>query len=79
MNEAAIEVIERHVPSLSTTDEIELDERRYNSDVDRYGQPAVDVADLALRTCSCGVGIDGFYAYVDHILGLLGKESHLAG
>lgn len=56
-----------HTPHVSDLNEILLDQRRYNSDVDRFGQPAVDVADLALRTCTCGRLIDGFYDYIDHL------------
>jgi hypothetical protein len=78
-NAEVIKTIHAHVPSLSDSDDRELDERRYNSDVDRYGQQAVDNADLALRTCSCGVHLDGFYQYVDHLTAVFGGESHIGG
>ena len=62
-----LEVLQDHIPSLTDDNDRELDERRFNIDFDRLGQPVVDNADLALRTCSCGKRIDGFYEYIDHL------------
>jgi hypothetical protein len=37
---------------------------------------AIDqAADLAIRTCSCGQRIDGFYEYVDHLISIFEKEA----
>jgi len=70
----AIEIITAHIPSMSEEDETEIV---------RLASAALfddgDVADLALRTCSCGAGIDGFYGYVDHLIAVFGGESHLGG
>jgi len=65
--EDAISIINEHIPSLTDEDDRRLDELRYNSDVDHFGQPRYENADLAIRTCACGVKIDGFYEYVDHL------------
>jgi hypothetical protein len=67
-------LLRQHIPSITDELELELEEKRFNSDVDRYGQPAVDVADLAVRICHCGVRIEGFYEYVDHLEEVLAKE-----
>jgi len=63
----AIEVIRQHIPSLSEQDERDINEAAWDG----------DAADLALRTCACGVRIDGFYAYVDHLIAVFGGESHI--
>lgn len=73
--EKAIAVIDQHIPYVSNKDELELNELRYSSDVDRFGQERVDAADLALRTCSCGVRVDGFYEYIDHLKDELRKAA----
>ena len=65
---SAIDVVKAHIPSLSDTDEAVIEEMRWNSNVDRFGQPEYDVADLAIRTCHCGEHIGGFYEYADHLL-----------
>ena len=66
-NAAAIfasSVIDDHIPSLSDADDAEID-----AILDRaMDDPEnADNADLAGRTCHCGVAIDGFYKYVDHL------------
>lgn len=66
-----ITTIKEHIPSLSDEDE----ELIYDNIID----PDRDAADLALRTCACGMKIDGYYAYVDHLITVFGGESHLAG
>ena len=55
-------LLDQHCANLTQTDEQEI-----------AGRVAVgsDVADLALRTCSCGRRIDGFYDYVDHLREML--------
>jgi hypothetical protein len=69
--EWVISVIDDHIPSLTDENDLEIDERRFNSDVDRFGQPRYENADLARRTCKCGVVVDGFYEYVDHLKEIL--------
>jgi len=66
-----LQVIKNHIPSISIEDDLALSELRYNSNTDRYGQMEVDVADLAIRHCHCGLTIDGYYEYVDHLKELL--------
>jgi hypothetical protein len=61
-----VETIKAHIPSLSDYDESELIDRAHSFDSE-----GDDVANLALRTCACGVRIDGFYEYVDHLISLL--------
>lgn len=63
----AIEIIEAHAPHMSDGNEQEIADRRWNSDTDRFGQQAFEEADLALRTCRCGIRIDGFDEYVFHL------------
>lgn len=48
-----------HATYLSASDESEIDIRV---------AVGADVADLALRTCLCGVRIDGFDAYHAHLV-----------
>jgi hypothetical protein len=62
---AAISIIDQHIPSLSDDDEADIDDlvTAYSIRLDE----AITVADLALRTCHCGKKIDGFYEYVDHL------------
>ena len=61
------QIIREHVPSIS-----DQDEKVMNSRFDRWDQNE-DWADYALRTCSCGVRIDGFYEYVDHLIEMVHK------
>ena len=63
------DLIRQHIPSLKDEDEDEIFSKvpgltRY----DRLGTPDTDVADLAIRTCGCGIRIDGFYEYTDHLI-----------
>jgi hypothetical protein len=62
---AAVAIIDQHIPSLTDQDDVEIDERigrlRFDPDDDSGNE------DLALRTCACGANIDGFYEYVDHL------------
>ncbi len=69
----AVQIIQAHIPSLTDANDLELDGLRFNSDVDRFGQPAVDNADLAIRTCACGERIDGYHEYVAHLIAMLEK------
>lgn len=69
----AIEVIDEHIPSLTDEDEDELRNRAHNAALLTAG--AVDLADCALRTCRCGIRIDGFYDYVDHLKEMIRKET----
>lgn len=70
------ETIKAHVPSLTNADEDAIEEIIPGI---LFGVPQRDVADLAIRTCSCGERIDGFYQYVDHLIAVFGGESHLGG
>ena len=67
----AIKVINAHVPSLS--------DKNWKEITGLLLDPESDCADLAIRTCACGARIDGFYQYVDHLVALLGGESHIGG
>jgi len=59
-----IKVIDQHIPSMSMSNEGEI-----NDLASRFGDvyEDCDAADLAIRTCHCGQKIDGFYEYVDHL------------
>jgi hypothetical protein len=76
----AIGIINAHVPSLTEANEEEI-----NNLVLAYVSPIAiredytDVADFCIRTCSCGMRIDGIYQYIDHLVALFGGESHLGG
>ena len=73
-SDVVIATIKEHVPSLSDVDETVIVQSAGNA---LFGDG--DVADLAVRTCSCGRGIDGFYEYVDHLIAVFGGESHIGG
>lgn len=73
--ERVVSTIKQHVPSLTDEDDDTIVARS----LWREDGEIADSADLAVRTCSCGVKIDGFYAYVDHLIEVFGGESHLAG
>ena len=55
------EIIKAHIPSI--TPRIE---REYDYPLDTDGEYIGDV-----RECACGVILDGFYEYVEHLLGLM--------
>lgn len=59
------EILNEHVPSLTAYDEVRINEQM-GRDLAEYGY--YDNGNLALRTCACGVMIDGFYEYHDHLL-----------
>ena len=75
MNEDAIALIKAHIPSLTDSDEAVIASRVG----DLVTLIDADIADLAVRTCACGERVDGFYEYVDHLIGLFGGESHYGG
>jgi hypothetical protein len=77
----AIDTINAHIPSLTDANDEEITERvaRFSSLIALDDSGYTDVADLALRTCACGVPIDGFYQYVDHLVAVFGGESHIGG
>jgi hypothetical protein len=64
-----IAIIDDHIPSLTDEDE----ELIFDRAVPRWYEDK-DAANLALRTCHCGLRIDGFYEYVDHLKAVLRKE-----
>jgi hypothetical protein len=55
------QLLKDHTPSLSDENEEEM------SEIFKKDWDIMDFADYALRTCSCGARIDGFYEYVDHL------------
>ena len=61
---AAVSLISEHIPSLTDENVEEINLAIFNMAFEEKG---VDHADLAIRTCHCGVKIDGFYEYVDHL------------
>jgi hypothetical protein len=68
-----LDVINNHIPSISDADEVDIADR-----IQRWmigADDDVDVADLALRTCNCGLRITGFYEYVDHLKAMIEKET----
>lgn len=71
-NVAIIATLRRHIPSLTDEDDDTIIARSLWKD----GGEIADSADLAVRTCACGVRIDGFYEYVDHLISVFGGESH---
>ena len=60
------ELLVQHVPMLLASDEELIYERA--------ADPESDAADYAVRTCRCGVHIDGFYQYVDHLESVLAND-----
>jgi len=62
INATAVQVIDQHIPSLTDEDEFEMMEI-----VGHWFDSEDGVEDLARRTCHCGVKIDGYYAYIDHL------------
>jgi len=62
----AIEIIKAHIPSLTDENAEEINALAANLDYD-----GPDAADYAIRTCSCGQRIDGFYEYVNHLASVL--------
>lgn len=73
-SDVVVRTILDHVPSLSDSDETKVIQLAGNVLFNEG-----DAADLALRTCSCGHDIDGFYQYVDHLVAVFGGESHIGG
>lgn len=67
--EAAIDVLRSHYASLTDRDEITLEQRLVDQQIDTDNP--WDFADFALRTCACGQSIDGFYEYTDHLISVL--------
>jgi hypothetical protein len=58
--ESAIAVLKEHIPSITDDDE------RVMGSLNVFDEQ-FDYADYALRTCHCGVKIEGYYEYVDHL------------
>ncbi len=69
----AIDIIKNHIPSLTDKDEERI---RLNIFQMAFEENDKDEADLAIRTCHCGLEIDGFYDYVGHLIAMLRKEAH---
>lgn len=57
-------MLHAHGPYLSDRDEAEIEARL---------AAAADIADLALRTCLCGVRMDGFDEYHAHLVQVFGS------
>ena len=70
-SDVVIKTIQDHIPSLTDRDEHAI--------VAAILDDESEVADLAQRTCRCGLHIDGFYSYVDHLIAVFGGESHIGG
>lgn len=66
-----ISIIDQHIPSLTDDDEQEMLAMPPPHMLDS------DVANFAIRTCHCGVRIDGFYQYTDHLKEML-KQAGVA-
>ena len=64
-------VVDAHIPSLTNENEDTIRDRA--TEVGLYSG-IYDEADLAIRTCSCGVRVDGFYEYVSHLKGAMRAE-----
>jgi hypothetical protein len=60
--EEIVAIIRAHTPNLTDEDEEEITQRWVDSD---------DVSDSAIRTCSCGLRLEGFYAYQEHLVEVL--------
>jgi len=73
-----IDTIKAHIPSLSDEDEEAIHEKVVNYTFSRLKDDE-DLADFAIRTCACGVRVDGFYQYADHLISIFGGESHFGG
>ena len=72
MNAAEItRLVHDHIPNLLPDDESRIKARAADLDCGYEPGEGYEVADLALRTCSCGKPIDGFYEYVDHLTAAL--------
>jgi hypothetical protein len=70
------DLVRQHIPSLTNDADIEIDEAMSRS-LNKNGY--YEWADAAIRYCACGERVDGFYQYVDHLIGLFGEESHFGG
>lgn len=67
---AAIDaVIDAHIPSLTDKAEALIDDALLAAD-----DGLLPYEDAAIRECPCGVVVDGFYEYVDHLKAMLRKE-----
>lgn len=58
-------LLDLHTPSLSEENANEIMGRMTDGMVNT--PDGVEVADLAIRTCRCGVMVDGFYSYIEHL------------
>jgi hypothetical protein len=64
-------IIRSHIPSITARiEEAEIDSPAWDFDGEYIGDR---------RECACGVPLDGFYEYVDHLIAVFGGESHLGG
>lgn len=61
----AVEIVKAHIPSIGDEDEQDIIANLFDD----------DVANLALRTCHCGLRVDGFYEYVGHLIEELEKNN----
>jgi len=66
----AIAILNQHYAHLTDEDEVDIGFSL------GFARDDVDLASLALRTCQCGVRVDGFYEYLDHLKAMLRKETH---
>ena len=66
-----IALIRAHIPSLTDRAKALLDEALLAASGEEGG---LAYEDAAIRECACGVILDGFYAYADHLIELFGGK-----
>lgn len=81
----AVAIINQHYPSMSEADEDAITHKVFaivQESLTFGGTLAndeTDVAELAQRTCTCGVKLEDTYAYVDHIKNVLSDHGTTDG
>ena len=70
MNVEAIAIIKAHIPSVT---------REMDADEELYPQTDLGYYCGEQRVCQCGLKLEGYYDYVDHLITMLGGESHIGG
>jgi hypothetical protein len=66
MSRRPADILRDHFASVTPDDEHAI--------VDLILDDESSAADLARRTCACGVKVDGFYEYLAHLIDVLEKE-----
>lgn len=72
---AALDVIRRHIPSITDA----MDEGEEEPWIDLW--PRDDMGDYVgdKRVCHCGLVLDGYYEYIDHLAELLSGQKSIHG